>query len=192
MTPRIPSASLSQNVAVDETVLPAASQNITAYAVNTETSQRYKHTFTDNLLKLTRFFILLSAAESLSDVLFYLFNRTTLCEVTRVTSVGETPEKRPNRNTSQLGRSTPTAQKTATQCIVADTMSSSFNAVENTDSPRKKPESRLTGSCMNVLVMCRFSLPIPIPIRLLFFLFHIKLFVELMRLLCVTQHGAML
>lgn len=114
VTPRIPSASLSQNVAVDETVLPAASQNITAYAVNTETSQR-----------------------------------TTLCEVTRVTSVGETPEKRPNRNTSQLGRSTPTAQKTATQCIVADTMSSSFNAVENTDSPRKKPESRLTGGGSN-------------------------------------------
>lgn len=38
--PRIPSASLSQSVIVDETVLPAASQNITAYAVNTETSQR--------------------------------------------------------------------------------------------------------------------------------------------------------
>lgn len=37
--PRIPSASLSQSVAVDETVLPAASQNITAYAVNTEPSQ---------------------------------------------------------------------------------------------------------------------------------------------------------
>ncbi|XP_037532886.1 nibrin [Nematolebias whitei] len=38
--PRIPSASLSQSVAVDETVLPAASQNVTAYAVNTETTQR--------------------------------------------------------------------------------------------------------------------------------------------------------
>nr|XP_057940096.1 nibrin isoform X2 [Doryrhamphus excisus] len=37
--PRSLSASLSQHVAVDETVLPAASQNITAYAVNTETSQ---------------------------------------------------------------------------------------------------------------------------------------------------------
>ncbi|XP_042346349.1 nibrin [Plectropomus leopardus] len=36
--PRIPSASLSQSVAVNETVLPAASQNITAYAVNTELS----------------------------------------------------------------------------------------------------------------------------------------------------------
>lgn len=39
---RIPSASLSQSVAVDETVLPAASQNITAYVVNTEPSQRYR------------------------------------------------------------------------------------------------------------------------------------------------------
>uniref|UniRef100_A0A3Q2QWD4 Nibrin n=1 Tax=Fundulus heteroclitus TaxID=8078 RepID=A0A3Q2QWD4_FUNHE len=38
--PRMPSASLSQSATVDETVLPAASQNITAYAVNTETSQR--------------------------------------------------------------------------------------------------------------------------------------------------------
>lgn len=38
--PRIPSATLSQNAAVDETVLPAASQNITAYVANTETSQR--------------------------------------------------------------------------------------------------------------------------------------------------------
>uniref|UniRef100_A0A674PMN2 Nibrin n=1 Tax=Takifugu rubripes TaxID=31033 RepID=A0A674PMN2_TAKRU len=37
--PRIVSASLSQSAAVDETVLLAASQNITAYAVNTETSQ---------------------------------------------------------------------------------------------------------------------------------------------------------
>ncbi|XP_068998908.1 nibrin isoform X1 [Embiotoca jacksoni] len=36
---RIPSASLSQNMAVNETVLPAASQNMTAYAVNTESTQ---------------------------------------------------------------------------------------------------------------------------------------------------------
>ncbi|KAM9723169.1 nibrin [Menidia menidia] len=38
--PRIPGASLSQSVTVDETVLPAVSQNITAFAANTETSQR--------------------------------------------------------------------------------------------------------------------------------------------------------
>lgn len=105
--PRIPSASLSQSVAVDETMLPAASQNITAYAVNTEPSQG-----------------------------------TALCEVTGVTAVGETPEKKRNQNGSQLRGSKPVAQKTTTQCIVADTMSSSFNAVENTDSQRKKPESK--------------------------------------------------
>ncbi|XP_055759912.1 nibrin-like isoform X3 [Salvelinus fontinalis] len=35
----IPGATLSQNAPVDETVMPAASQNITAYAVNTEPSQ---------------------------------------------------------------------------------------------------------------------------------------------------------
>ncbi|XP_075868539.1 nibrin [Nelusetta ayraudi] len=40
VNPRIPSASLSQSLAVEETVLPAASQNITAYVVNTEPSQR--------------------------------------------------------------------------------------------------------------------------------------------------------
>ncbi|XP_040900965.1 nibrin [Toxotes jaculatrix] len=38
--PKIPSASLSQSVTVDETVLPATSQNITAYAMNTEPSER--------------------------------------------------------------------------------------------------------------------------------------------------------
>lgn len=38
--PRIPTATLSQNAAVEETVMPAAfSLNITAYAANTETSQ---------------------------------------------------------------------------------------------------------------------------------------------------------
>ncbi|XP_045568795.1 nibrin [Salmo salar] len=39
MKPTIPGATLSQNAPVDETVMPAASQNITAYAVNTEPSQ---------------------------------------------------------------------------------------------------------------------------------------------------------
>jgi hypothetical protein len=37
--PTIPGATLSQNAPVDETVMPAVSQNITAYAVNTEPSQ---------------------------------------------------------------------------------------------------------------------------------------------------------
>ncbi|XP_076826464.1 nibrin [Brachyhypopomus gauderio] len=37
--PAIPGASLSQNATVDETVLPPVSQNITAYAANTEPSQ---------------------------------------------------------------------------------------------------------------------------------------------------------
>ncbi|XP_035528315.1 nibrin isoform X1 [Morone saxatilis] len=108
VNPRIPSASLSESVAVDETVLPAASQNITAYAVNTEPSQG-----------------------------------TELSEVTGVTAVGETPEK---KQTSQLRGSKPEAQKTATQCFVADTMRSSFNTVENTDSQRRKPESKMTGA----------------------------------------------
>ncbi|KAI3361039.1 hypothetical protein L3Q82_013236 [Scortum barcoo] len=108
MKPRIQSASLSQSVAVNETVLPAASQNITVYAVNTE-----------------------------------LLERPELCEVTGVTAVGETPEK---KQTSQLCGSRPAGQWSATRRIVADTMSSSFSTVENTDSQRKKPESKPTVS----------------------------------------------
>lgn len=111
LNPRLPSASLSQSAAVEETVLPAASQNITAYAVNTEPSQGMK-----------------------------------LREVTGLIAVGETPEKKQNENGCQLRGSKPVAQKTATQCIVADTMRSSFNTVENTDSQRKKPESKVTVS----------------------------------------------
>ncbi|XP_036448982.1 nibrin [Colossoma macropomum] len=41
MRPAIPAATLTQNATVDETVLPAASQNITAYVANTETSQSF-------------------------------------------------------------------------------------------------------------------------------------------------------
>ncbi|XP_047455372.1 nibrin isoform X2 [Mugil cephalus] len=113
MKPRIPSASLSQSVAVDETVLPAASQNITAYAVNTEQSQR---------------------------------NPYAVCEVSRVASVEETPEKKQNQRAGQPHGSKLTAKKAAMQCIVADTMSSSCNTGEIIDSQRKKPDSTLTGS----------------------------------------------
>ncbi|XP_068616216.1 nibrin [Brachionichthys hirsutus] len=50
VNPRIPSASLSQSVAVDETVLPAPSQNITAYAVNTEPTQRLEQSEVSGVL----------------------------------------------------------------------------------------------------------------------------------------------
>lgn len=62
-----------------------------------------------------------------------------LCEVTGVTAVGETPEKKQNHGSKF------TAQTTATQCIVADTMSSSLNTAENTNLQRNKPESKVTG-----------------------------------------------
>lgn len=68
-----------------------------------------------------------------------------------MTAVGETPEKKQNQNVGQLHGSKPVAQKTATHCIMADTMSSSFYTVENTDSQRKK--TKLTGSCMNDLFL---------------------------------------
>lgn len=108
--PRIPSASLSQNVAVDETVLPASTQNITAYAVNTEPSER-----------------------------------SELCKVTGVTAVGETPEKKQNHSSNHPGGSRVVPESMSAQCVVADTMSSSLNAVDNTNSQRKKPESKLTA-----------------------------------------------
>ncbi|CAJ1062239.1 nibrin [Xyrichtys novacula] len=113
--PKIPSASLSQSGVVDETVLPAASQNITAYAANTETSQR-----------------------------------TERCgDVTGVTTVGETPEK---RQSSQIRRPEPVAQKKAAQFEVDAVTSSSFNTLEKTNSEKKKTlESKPTvsgaGSC---------------------------------------------
>lgn len=69
-------------------------------------------------------------------------------------AVGETPEKKQNQNASQLRGSKLVAQKTATQCVVADTMSSSFNTVENTDSQRK---TKLTGTCMIELGIHRSS-----------------------------------
>lgn len=111
VNPRLPNASLSQSAAVEETVLPAASQNITAYAVNTEPSQG-----------------------------------TKLSDVSGVMAVGETPEKKQNKNSCQLSGSKPIAQKTATHCVVPDTMRSSLNTVENTESQRKKSESKSTVS----------------------------------------------
>ncbi|KAG7474921.1 nibrin [Solea senegalensis] len=109
MKSRIPSASLSQNVAVDETMLPAGSQNITAYAVNTEPPE---------------------GSES--------------CDLPGVTAVGETPEKKQTQNPSQCDVSRVISESVSAQCIVADTMS--MNTVHNTDSQRKKPESKLTVS----------------------------------------------
>ncbi|XP_072250380.1 nibrin [Leuresthes tenuis] len=109
--PRLPGASLSQSVTVDETVLPAASQNITAYAVNTETSQRME-----------------------------------VSEATGVVAVGETPEKKLKQNTSRPHRSEPTAQTKTSQFLVAETMSSSLDTVNNRDSQRKKPDFKVSVS----------------------------------------------
>lgn len=64
-------------------------------------------------------------------------------------AVGETPEKKQIQNISELRGSKLAAPKAATQYIVADTMNSSYSAAENTDSQRKKPASKLTGSHIN-------------------------------------------
>lgn len=109
--PRIPSASLSPSMVVDETVLPAPSQNITAYAPNTEPSQgKEPH------------------------------------EVTGVTTVAETPEKKQKPHAHQLRGVNIPAQKTGTQYTVDDTLSSWHNIVEQTDSQGKKLESKLRSA----------------------------------------------
>lgn len=104
LAPKIPSASLSQIGAVDETVLAAASQNITAYAANTETSQRME-----------------------------------LCEVTGVTAVGETPEK---KQSSQIQEPKPAAQKKTSQYVVDDTIGSQSNTLQKKDPEWTRTESK--------------------------------------------------
>lgn len=145
VAPRIPTSSLSQSAAVDETALPAASQNITAYAANTEPSQGYRRArlrarVTFDLKWSTNF-------PFFKSVQLYLFIRKDACEGTRVMAVGETPEETQNQNSSQAGGFRPFAKKTFTQCVVPDTMSSSFNSAESTHSQMKKPESKTTGGC---------------------------------------------
>lgn len=64
------------------------------------------------------------------------------CEVSRITTVGETPEKKLNRDSARPA----TAQKMSTKCIVADSRSSSWlSATENAHSKRKKPACKVTG-----------------------------------------------
>ncbi|XP_049586792.1 nibrin [Syngnathus scovelli] len=110
-TSRIPSASLSQTVAVDETVLLAASQNITAYAVNTETSQIPER-----------------------------------CEVSGITTVGETPEKKLTHKTAHLNGPEAATRKMSTQWNGIDSPSTSaFRTMENKYSQGKKPASKVTG-----------------------------------------------
>lgn len=100
---KIQGASLSQSVAVDETVLPAPSLNITAYAANTEPSQGLN-----------------------------------THEVSGVTAVGETPEKK--KSLPNVGAE----KKKESQFIVAESQRSSLNAVEQTQSKRLVEESKLT------------------------------------------------
>lgn len=143
--PRIPSASLSQSVAVDETVLPASSQNITAYALNTEPSEGYRQALRHTSVRSKTLHHSHHYRKPVWFVLLYLISSMQLGEVTGVTAVGETPQRKQNYNTSQCRGSKLKAQTTASQCIVSDTLSQSLNAVENTNLQRNKPESTLTG-----------------------------------------------
>ncbi|XP_053699508.1 nibrin isoform X3 [Synchiropus splendidus] len=93
---RVPNSSMSQPMEVNETMLPAVSQNITAYAVNTEPSQEMK-----------------------------------VCKEAGITTVGETPEKRPDR--CDTGHTT---QKMSSQFIVADTLQSTVDTQLTEPKPR--------------------------------------------------------
>ncbi|MEQ2170625.1 hypothetical protein GOODEAATRI_002238, partial [Goodea atripinnis] len=72
-------------------------------------------------------------------------HRTEVCNVTGVAAVGETPEKKQNRNAAGLPGSKPVTEKTTTESIVEDTMSSSLSAADSTDPRRRKPDPSLKG-----------------------------------------------
>ncbi|MEQ2214986.1 hypothetical protein XENOCAPTIV_025251, partial [Xenoophorus captivus] len=72
-------------------------------------------------------------------------HRTEVCNVTGVAAVGETPEKKQNRNAAGLPGSKPVTEKTTTESIVEDTMSSSLSAANSTDPRRRKPDPSLKG-----------------------------------------------
>lgn len=72
-------------------------------------------------------------------------------------AVGETPEKKENQNTCQVLGSKLGPHKTATHCVVDDTVRSSFNAAERTDKQKKETESKPGGISMTgprILCLC--------------------------------------
>lgn len=75
------------------------------------------------------------------------FTRLQHSTVTGVTAVGETPEKKQNQNAGRHHGPKLAAQQTDTLRDVADTMRASCSTVQNTDSQRKKPEPKPSGSC---------------------------------------------
>lgn len=65
--------------------------------------------------------------------------------MTGLAAVRGTPEKKQNQKAAQLPGSKPTVQKSTSELIVEDTMSSSFGAANNTDSQRRKPDPKPKG-----------------------------------------------
>ncbi|XP_077577688.1 nibrin [Stigmatopora nigra] len=112
-TPRIPSSSLSQHPVVEETVLPAASQNITAYAINTDASEIRQR-----------------------------------CDVSGITAVEETPEKKMN-DTTHPSTSKATTAKISAHLTTSDLPVRSFSTTENAVSTRKKSAAKVTGQELN-------------------------------------------
>ncbi|CAL8247216.1 unnamed protein product [Lota lota] len=107
----LPYASLSQNVAIEETVLQASSINITAYVGNTESSQGLG-----------------------------------MNDAAGMETVVGTQKKSQHSRTNPLCESRPKAQGAGNVSTVADTMSASFNTVENTGSQRQQPGPKQQGA----------------------------------------------
>ena len=70
--------------------------------------------------------------------------------MTGLAAVGETPEDKPVQQSSHLHGPKRTSQ-TMTRCAVADTVNSSFSSANSRNSQRKKLNSEVAGTCMDVL-----------------------------------------
>lgn len=86
----------------------------------------------------------------------WLFIRTERSNVTGAIAVGETPERKQNSNANQLHGYKPADQKKAGQCVAADTVSSLFNTVDNTDAQKKKPGCNLIGRSSTIGTECNY------------------------------------
>lgn len=88
--------------------------------------------------------------------MLFVVVRREACNVPGTAVVGETPEKKQNQNEIKLPGSKLTEQKTASELVVEDTMSSSVSAAHNTDSQRTKSDPKLKGDIMKDLQLFLF------------------------------------
>ncbi|KAI4890636.1 hypothetical protein NFI96_016966 [Prochilodus magdalenae] len=149
----IHAATLSQNATVDETVLPAASQNITAYVANTETSQSFSRTPTGPPQCRYQYC-------KDTDVVVVVI-RIDGCGAT---AVGETPEKRPvqaNPLGSTRPASTSARRQPTTACSVSEPGKSAAPPVRDRTvaNPPGSTRAASTSARRQPSTACSFSEP---------------------------------